>query len=56
MITLTTAGTRRLFNLSTRITRDPEHHQHWSGWRRAHQARARRSHYNRRLKNHKLLL
>jgi hypothetical protein len=56
MITLTAAEARRLFNLSTRITRDPEHHQHWSDWRRAHQARARRFHYNRRLSNNKLML
>jgi hypothetical protein len=56
MIALTAAEARRLFNLSTRLTRDQEHHQHWSDWRRAHQARARRCHYNRRLNNHKLLL
>lgn len=56
MITLTTAEARRLFNLSTRVTRDREHHQHWSDWRRVHQAIARRCHYNRRLANHKMLL
>ena len=56
MIALTTAEARRLFNLATRITRDQEHHQHWSGWRRAHQATARRCHYARRLNNHKMLL
>jgi hypothetical protein len=56
MIALTAAEARRLFNLSTRLTRDQEHHQHWSDWRRAHQARARRCHYNRRLSNHRLLL
>jgi hypothetical protein len=56
MITLTTAEARRLFNLSTRITRDAGHHQRWSDWRRAHQATARRCHYNRRLNNHRLML
>jgi hypothetical protein len=56
MITLTAAEVRRLFNLSTRVTRDQSHHQDWSDWRRAHQATARRCHYNRRLKDHKLLL
>jgi hypothetical protein len=56
MITLTTAEARRQFNLSTRAIRDPAHHQHWSDWRRAHQATARRSHYNRRLKSHGLSL
>jgi hypothetical protein len=56
MIALTAAEARRLFNLSARLTHDQEHHQHWSDWRRAHQARARRCHYNRRLNNHRLLL
>ena len=56
MITLTTGEARRLFNLSTRITRDQSHHQHWSDWRRIHQATARRCHYKRRLKDHGLLL
>jgi len=56
MITLTTAEARRQFNLHTRVTRDPAHHQGWSDWRRTHQATARRCHYNRRLKYHKLSL
>jgi hypothetical protein len=56
MITLTTAEARRQFNLSTRVTRARDHHQHWSDWRRVHQATARRRHYSRRLKDHKLLL
>ena len=53
MIALTVGETRRLFSLATRITRDREHHQHWSDWRRARQATARRCHYNRRLNNHR---
>ncbi len=56
MITLTTGETRRLFNLSSRITRVREHHQYWSDWRRARQATARRCHYKRRLKGHELSL
>jgi hypothetical protein len=56
MITLTAAEARRLFNLRTRVTRHEEHHQRWSDWRRAHQATARRCHYNRRLKDHRLSL
>jgi hypothetical protein len=56
MITLTTAEARRQFNLSTRVTRPEPFHQHWSDWRRVHQATARRCHYNRRLKDHRLLL
>ncbi len=56
MITLTTAEARRQFNLSTRVTRDPAHHQGWSDWRRTHQATARRCHYSRRLKDHELSL
>jgi hypothetical protein len=56
MITLTTAEARRQFNLHTRLTRDQDHHQHWSDWRRAHQATARRCHYNHRLKHLKLSL
>jgi hypothetical protein len=56
MITLTTAEARRQFNLRTRVTREQAHHQHWSDWRRAHQATARRCHYHRRLKHHRLSL
>ncbi|HUZ53142.1 MAG TPA: hypothetical protein VMU94_11515, partial [Streptosporangiaceae bacterium] len=53
MIALTAGETRRLFSLATRITCDREHHEHWSDWRRARQATARRCHYNRRLNNHR---
>jgi hypothetical protein len=56
MIKLTAAEARRQFNLHTRFTRELDHHQHWSDWRRAHQAAARRCHYNRRLTNHRLSL
>jgi hypothetical protein len=56
MIALNAAEGCRLFNLSTRLAHDQQHHQHWSDWRRAHQARARRCRCNRRLNNHKLLL
>lgn len=47
MIPLTAAETRRLFNLYTRVTRQERYHERWSGWRRRHQARARRFHYQR---------
>jgi hypothetical protein len=50
MIPLTAGETRRLFNLHTRVTRKTSHHEHWSHWRRRHQARARRFHYQRRVK------
>jgi hypothetical protein len=50
MIPLTAAETRRMFNLHTRVTRPVPYHQRWSGWRRRHQARARRFHYQRRIK------
>jgi hypothetical protein len=41
LIPLTAAETRRLFNLHTRVIRPESYHEHWSGWRRRHQARAR---------------
>jgi hypothetical protein len=56
LIPLTAAETRRLFNLHTRIIRSTEHHERWSGWRRRHQARARRFHYKRRTNGLKLRL
>ena len=49
MIPLTAGETRRLFSLHTRVTRPASHHEHWSHWRRRHQARARWSHYSTRL-------
>jgi hypothetical protein len=45
-----------MFNLCTRVTRPAEFHRQWSRWRRSHQAAARKSHYARRLKDHKTLL
>jgi hypothetical protein len=50
MIRLTVNEIRRLIN----VFRDQPAHStnyrlHWSGWRRQHQARAKRAHYTRRL-------
>jgi hypothetical protein len=56
LIPLTAGETRRLFCLYTRISRPEEFHEHWSRWRRRHQAAARRSHYARRTGNINLLL
>jgi hypothetical protein len=56
MIPLTAAETRRLFNLYTRVTRPQHYHERWSGWRRRHQARARRHNYQRRVKYLKVRL
>ncbi|SCL15934.1 SRSO17 transposase [Micromonospora inyonensis] len=51
IIALTVAEIRRLLNALV-LTRPlpPEHTLHWSIWRRTSQARARRSHYQRRLR------
>jgi hypothetical protein len=56
LIPLTAAEARRLFNLRTRVTRPAEFHRQWSDWRRRRQAAARKSHYARRLRDHKALL
>jgi SRSO17 transposase len=49
-IAITVAETRRLLNaLTLNQPADPSHVLHWSQWRRTVQARARRSHYQRRL-------
>ena len=56
LIPLTAGETRRLFNLYTRVIRAEQFHEHWSDWRRRHQARARRCHYARRTGSHNLLL
>jgi hypothetical protein len=56
MIPLTAAETRRLFNLHTRVTRPVPYHERWSDWRRRHQARAQRFHYQRRTKYLKVRL
>ncbi|MEV0005983.1 IS701 family transposase [Micromonospora sp. NPDC050980] len=51
LITLTVNEVRRLINACLiRPITDLAHRLHWSGWRRRHQARARRAHYTRRLK------
>ncbi|MCX4469318.1 hypothetical protein OOK41_03125 [Micromonospora sp. NBC_01655] len=50
IITLTVAEIRRLLNAFVLATPlPPEHTLHWSIWRRTFQARARQSHYQRRL-------
>jgi SRSO17 transposase len=53
LIPLTVAEIRRLLNvLVLAIPPSPAHILHWSVWRRTSQARARRSHYQRRLDHH----
>jgi hypothetical protein len=49
LIPLTVTEIKRLFNLATRAWQPIEHHLHWSGWRRQHQARARWYHHQARL-------
>jgi hypothetical protein len=56
LIALTTGEIRRLITAWTQPTRTPAHYLQWSHWRRRHQARARRFHYQRRLTNHMLRL
>jgi hypothetical protein len=56
LIPLTAAEARRLFNLHHRVNRPEAFHRQWSNWRRRRQAAARKSHYVRRLRNHKTLL
>jgi hypothetical protein len=48
LIPLTAGEARRLFCLHTRIIRTEAFHEHWSRWRRRHQACARRCHCRRR--------
>jgi hypothetical protein len=50
MIPLTVTETRRLFNASDQAIHLIKHALHWSGFRREHQANARRHHFRRRLK------
>ena len=50
LIPLTTAGSRRLFNLHVPVAHPDTFREHWSDWRRYRQAAARKSHYARRLK------
>jgi hypothetical protein len=40
---------RLVYRLVVRILAPPDAVLHWSRWRRRHQARAQRSHYQRRL-------
>ena len=48
---------RRLWATQTYPTHPKAHTDHWSDWRRLHQTRARRSHYQRQhLKHHALRL
>ena len=56
LIPLTAGEARRLFCLYTRTARPPAFHEHWSAWRRRHQATARQCHYARRTRNLNLLL
>jgi hypothetical protein len=56
LIPLTAGEARRLFCLYTRTARPPAFHEHWSHWRRRHQATARQYHYARRTRNLILLL
>ena len=55
LIPLTTGEVRRLFSQHVSITRPYAYHERWSRWRRRHQARAQRCHYQRRLMKHRLL-
>jgi hypothetical protein len=50
LIPLTVAETRRLFHLADQGEHAIDHGLHWSAWRRAHQAEARRHHIKLRLK------
>ncbi|SCG67713.1 DDE superfamily endonuclease [Micromonospora inositola] len=53
IIALTVAELRRLLNAFVlALPLPPAHTLHWSTWRRTSQARARRSHYQRRLSHH----
>jgi hypothetical protein len=42
---LTVSEIRKMHVILCRTARPPEHHLHWSRWRRRHQARARRCRY-----------
>jgi len=50
LIALTISEIRRLFNLAGKDDHTVELGLYWSTQRRAHQARARRSHFQRRLR------
>jgi hypothetical protein len=46
---------RLVYRLVVRMLAPPEAVLHWSRWRRLHQARATRAHYQRRLARQRLL-
>ena len=48
LIALTAGEIRRLLTILTQPRHPDEHYQRWSRWRRRHQARARKSHYQQR--------
>ena len=50
LIALTVAEIKRLFILATRRLLPDTHHEHWTWWRRRHQARARWFHHRNRLR------
>ena len=56
MIPLTLAAIARLFDIRDRTADVIQHALHWSGFRRRHQAEARRHHFRRRLKIQALAL
>jgi len=56
LIALTVNEIRRLLAARNHPARSPGYHDRWSRWRRKHQARARRCHYQRRLTNYRLRL
>jgi hypothetical protein len=56
LIPLTAAEARRLFNRHVRTAHPDDFHSRWSHWRRYRQAAARKSHYARRLRDHRTLL
>jgi hypothetical protein len=56
MIPLTLAEVARLFDVRDRAAEVIQHALHWSGFRRRHQAEARRHHFRRRLKIQALAL
>jgi hypothetical protein len=57
LIPLSCNKIRRLWATKTRPAHPESHTDHWSDWRRIHQTRARRSHYQRqRTKHHTLPL
>jgi len=54
LIAVTAAEIRRLLTGFTHPQHPGEHYQHWSRYRRHHQAQAWQSHYQRRLTNQPL--